>query len=90
VLHLKGGFFLRRFVQGIKENLKFPPPEEKDIYEMNGVWEYWLVDPISKSVELYSFVNQRFKLFQYATESGLVKSVLLEGFEIELTDIFQE
>ena len=64
--------------------------DKKDIYEMNGVWEYWLVDPISKSVELYSFVNQRFKLFQYATESGLVKSVLLEGFEIELTDIFQE
>ncbi|MCU0349118.1 MAG: Uma2 family endonuclease, partial [Saprospiraceae bacterium] len=44
--------------------------DKKDIYEKYGVREYWLVDPKSKTVEVYSFEKERFKLKQYAEEIG--------------------
>ncbi|MEK7254607.1 MAG: Uma2 family endonuclease [Bacteroidota bacterium] len=62
---------------------------KKDIYEMYGVREYWLVDPSNKSIEIYAFDNQRFKLKQYAIENGVLKSIILEGLEFNVEDIFQ-
>ncbi len=64
--------------------------EKKDIYEKYGVREYWLVDPVSKTVEVYSFENQRFKLKQLADETGEVESVVLEGFKIGVAKVFEE
>lgn len=63
---------------------------KKDIYEKYGVREYWLIDPKSKAVEIYSFENERFKLKQYAEETGTIKSAVLKGFKIELEKIFEE
>ncbi|MCF8247915.1 MAG: Uma2 family endonuclease [Saprospiraceae bacterium] len=64
--------------------------DKKDIYEKYGVREYWLVDPKSKTVEVYSFEKERFKLKQYAEETGVIKSTVLKGFKIELEKIFEE
>lgn len=64
--------------------------DKKDIYEKYGVREYWLVDPKSKTVEVYSFEKERFKLKQYAEETGTIKSTVLKGFKIELEKIFEE
>jgi Uma2 family endonuclease len=64
--------------------------DKKDIYEKYGVREYWLVDPLSKSVEVYSFADQRLKLKQYAAENDMVKSIILEGFELKVEEIFTD
>ncbi len=64
--------------------------DKKDIYEKYGVREYWLVDPVSKTVEVYSFENQRFKLKQLVDETGELQSVVLEGFKVEAAKIFEE
>lgn len=64
--------------------------EKKDIYEKYGVREYWLVDPQNKTVEIYSFENQRFRLNQLVDETGKVKSLVLEGFGLEAAKIFEE
>lgn len=64
--------------------------EKRDTYEKYGVKEYWLVDPAKKSVEVYSMVNERFKLTSYLEESGTLKSVLLEGFEMGIEQLFNE
>ncbi len=64
--------------------------DKKDIYEKYGVREYWLVNPKSKTVEVYSFEKERFKLKQYAEETGTIKSTVLKGFKIELEKIFEE
>ncbi|MBK9013377.1 MAG: Uma2 family endonuclease [Saprospiraceae bacterium] len=64
--------------------------DKKDIYEKYGVREYWLVEPHNKSIEIYSFVEQRFKLVQYAEETGIVQSLVLQGFKIDLMKIFEE
>jgi Uma2 family endonuclease len=64
--------------------------EKKDIYEKYGVREYWLVNPKSKTVEIYSFENERLKLVQYEEETGTVQSTALEGFKLDLKKIFEE
>ncbi len=64
--------------------------DKKDIYEKYGVREYWLVEPKSKAVEIYAFVDQRFKLVQYAQETGEVESKVLEGFKLDLDKIFED
>ncbi len=63
---------------------------KKDIYEKYGVREYWLIEPRNKSIEIYAFVEQRFKLVQYAEETGSVQSLVLKGFKIDLAKIFEE
>jgi Uma2 family endonuclease len=64
--------------------------DKKDNYEKFGVREYWLVDPQKKSFEVYSLVNDRFKLTAYLEGSGVLKSSALEGFEMDLEKLFAD
>ena len=41
---------------------------KKDAYERHGVREYWLVDPVNKSVEQYALENGRFVLRDVYTQ----------------------
>jgi len=60
------------------------------IYEKFGVKEYWIVDPDMKSVELYSLTEQgKFLLSANLSEQGIIKSAILNGFEVTLEDIFR-
>ncbi|MBQ9478738.1 MAG: Uma2 family endonuclease [Selenomonadaceae bacterium] len=36
--------------------------KKKDIYERNGVKEYWIIDQISKSIEVYHLIEGQYKL----------------------------
>jgi Uma2 family endonuclease len=58
------------------------------IYEKHGVREYWIVDPESKSVEVHENKESKFRIVQEVEGEGKVKSSVLEGFEVELKDIF--
>ncbi|HFA51812.1 MAG TPA: Uma2 family endonuclease [Bacteroidetes bacterium] len=64
--------------------------EKKDNYEKFGVREYWLVDPIRKSFEIYNLINDRFKLTSYLEEAGTLKSTLLKGFEMDIEEVFSD
>ena len=61
---------------------------KKRIYEKSGVKEYWIVDPMEKSIEVYENISGEFKLFSQAQEKDRVKSKLLEGFGVELEKAF--
>ena len=63
---------------------------KKDNYEKYGVREYWLVDPKNNAVEVYALVDERYKLVSYVVETGVAKSAVLEGFELEIEPIFEE
>ncbi|MDN5311770.1 MAG: hypothetical protein PWQ68_743 [Thermoanaerobacteraceae bacterium] len=58
------------------------------IYAKHGVKEYWVVDPMEKSVEIYKNNDGTFELVQKAEGEGNIKSLILPGFEIELQHIF--
>ena len=64
--------------------------DKKDIYEKCGVREYWLVDQKYKTVEIYTYQDQRFKLREMVDENGEVKSTVVVGFKMQASEIFEE
>ncbi|MCB1191340.1 MAG: Uma2 family endonuclease [Leptospiraceae bacterium] len=61
---------------------------KKSIYEKYGVKEYWIVDPIEKTVEIFQNQNAKFHLIVELTKTDTAKSPLLAGMTIELEKIF--
>ncbi|MEZ4935458.1 MAG: Uma2 family endonuclease [Saprospiraceae bacterium] len=64
--------------------------DKKDVYEKCGVREYWLIDQKNKTVEIYAYENQRFKLREMADELGEVESMVLDGFKMKVAAIFED
>jgi Uma2 family endonuclease len=61
---------------------------KKKIYERSGVSEYWIVDPLYRSIEIYKLAEDTYELADFVEASGTVKSTVLEGFELPLDQIF--
>ncbi|MBI4689911.1 MAG: Uma2 family endonuclease [Nitrospirae bacterium] len=61
---------------------------KNNIYAKHGVKEYWIVDPMEKSIEVYENKENAFVLFDKAAGGGEVKSRLLDGFRIPVEEIF--
>ncbi|HAG11495.1 MAG TPA: restriction endonuclease [Desulfotomaculum sp.] len=57
-------------------------------YARHGVKEYWVADPEDKSIEVYKGQEEKFVLDQRVEEKGKVKSLVLDGLEVEIRDIF--
>ena len=58
------------------------------IYEKYRVKEYWIIDLEEKNIEVYVNKGNRFYLIQNV-KSGIAKSEVLKGFQIEIEKIFQ-
>jgi Uma2 family endonuclease len=61
---------------------------KKDLYEKFGIQEYWIVDPMKQRVEIYLNFERRFELHQRLEQRGIVKSIILNGFQLNLDTIF--
>lgn len=59
-----------------------------DAYEAAGVAEFWLVDPKSRSVEIYTLSNSEYGLLGQYTGDEIIKSKVLEGIEIKVSILF--
>ncbi|MDX1943522.1 MAG: Uma2 family endonuclease [Saprospiraceae bacterium] len=57
-------------------------------YAAHGVQEDWMIDPDKQTVEQYLNENQTFELRQKFVRSGILQSVVIEGFEVEISDLF--
>jgi Uma2 family endonuclease len=64
--------------------------EKKDLYGDFGVREYWIVDPKKKNVEVYLNRDGKFALNQKVEGEGVVKSVVVENYKIDLNEIFKK
>ena len=62
---------------------------KKNIYEKYGVKEYWIVDPIDKSVEIYENKKEKFDLIEQKKSNGTIKSKILNGLKISIEEIFK-
>jgi Uma2 family endonuclease len=63
-----------------------------DDYEAHGVQEYWIIDPDLGILEQYILQKKGKKeayFLQYKGDSGIVKSVVLKGFEVDVEQIFE-
>lgn len=61
---------------------------KKDLYERFQVKEYWIADPVRRSIEVYALVDGRYKLVSFAEEEGQIRSEVLGDFELEVSTLF--
>ncbi|HMF30130.1 MAG TPA: Uma2 family endonuclease [Candidatus Lokiarchaeia archaeon] len=63
---------------------------KKQVYEEYGVREYWIIDPKSKSVEVYLFDTEQQKYEEARIYSGeeTIPVATVEGLEISVASIF--
>ena len=62
--------------------------KKKRLYEVSGVKEYWIVDPEAREIEVYTLVDGAYELFERETGQGTITSKLLDGFSVNLVDVF--
>ena len=58
-------------------------------YALHGVSEYWLVDPENEIIEQYFLKGEEYEL-NIKSNSGIIKSKVIEGFEIPIRTAFDE
>jgi Uma2 family endonuclease len=63
--------------------------QKKNVYEKYGVKEYIVVDPIEQSAELYILKDGIYQMHQKTQNNEVLNSVLLQGFSIDLSKLFQ-
>jgi Uma2 family endonuclease len=61
---------------------------KKQQYQSSGVKEYWIIDPIEKSIEVYFNSDGEFQLVCSSKHKGEVYSRLLHGFRVQLPSVF--
>src|SRR3972149_8068185 len=62
---------------------------KRDLYATHGVKEYWIVDPLTKSVEVMSLSSDGFKLYGIFSKEDTLTSPLIDGLSIPLHEVFE-
>ncbi len=63
---------------------------KKAIYERFGVKEYWIVNPFNRSIDVYVLNDKgKYELYSSAENKGKVKSKVLDGFILDLKEVFE-
>ncbi|MBM4764749.1 Uma2 family endonuclease [Bacillus sp. B15-48] len=61
-----------------------------NLYMNVGVKEYWIVNPMLRSVTVYSLNEEGlYEQHDIKTEGGVITSEILQGFSVDLKEIFQ-
>ena len=60
-----------------------------EVYEESGVSEYWVVSPQDQTFTVYKLVNGNFQASRTMVEGDVVKSVAIDGFSLDLSDLFK-
>jgi Uma2 family endonuclease len=61
---------------------------KKALYLKFGVKEYWIVDPIYKSILVYVLNNDQYDLKQELFEDGKIESSILIDLDLDIKNIF--
>jgi Uma2 family endonuclease len=61
---------------------------KRQLYGKHGVGEYWLVDPETRTIEVFSLESNRMRLAGTYSESDEISSDLLPGFSCPVQLVF--
>lgn len=61
--------------------------DKKALYEQVSVPEYWIVDPESETIEVFTLVRGAYELHVKAVATEHANSKLLEGFSVRFRDL---
>ncbi|MYC22918.1 MAG: Uma2 family endonuclease [Caldilineaceae bacterium SB0662_bin_25] len=59
-------------------------------YAQSGIPEYWIVDPTDASITVLTLQGQEYALHGEFAPGEAASSVLLEGFKVDVGDVFSE
>jgi Uma2 family endonuclease len=62
---------------------------KKDVYEKSGVKEYWVVDPLQHSVEIFENKKGHLELVSAVKGEGEARSKQIGAFHVLLKEIFE-
>ncbi len=63
---------------------------KKQIYEKYGVEEYWIIDPVNETLEVFVLEKGKYKLDDIYSKNDKVKVKSIEGLEVDLKRVFSE
>lgn len=66
---------------------KYDRNEKMTDYAAHGIPEYWIIDPKKKTIEQYLNKGKKYELSQ-KIKSGTIQSEVIEGFEIDVLELF--
>lgn len=64
--------------------------EKFNLYEENGVKEYWLANPEGKALQIFYLENDKYEeLETYEEKEEIISSKLFPDLKIKMTDVFE-
>ena len=60
-----------------------------EIYQESGVKEYWVIHPNEQTLLIYSLVEGKYQSSRLFVSGDTVESACIEGFKLNLEDIFE-
>lgn len=65
--------------------------DKYDLYEENGVKEYWIVDPEGKTVDIFVLENEKYEVKgNFYTKDECIPCFIFPDFKLSWNDIFTE
>ena len=62
--------------------------DKRELYSLHGVREYWIVDPTNRLVWVMQLRDGILEIEQTLSEGDTAESTVIEGFNIEVVDLF--
>ena len=63
---------------------------KRDLYARHGVREYWIIDPTNRIVSVLALHDDVLEVEQTLTEDNTAHSTVLEGFSVNLAELFAD
>jgi Uma2 family endonuclease len=92
------GTITGRFMEGVPDLVlevlspstrRYDRQTKSAVYAQAGVSEYWLVDPLARTIEVFGLRNGAYALFGKLGRDELLRSEMIPGFEPSLDKIFK-
>jgi Uma2 family endonuclease len=61
-----------------------------EVYESSGIKEYWIMDPDSQTLLIYTLKDGKYQASRLMTTGDKAKSSVLEGFELDLGEFLAD
>ncbi|GAB2502355.1 Uma2 family endonuclease [Algoriphagus taiwanensis] len=71
-------------------NNKMELKNKFELYESYGVREYWIVNPESQNLMIYTLIDGKYVPSRLLTSGDIVDSTVIEGFSLDLDDFFKD
>jgi Uma2 family endonuclease len=60
-----------------------------ELYETNGVLEYWIVNPAEKSIHLFYLENKKYQLDKIYFDDDKMESKIFKGLKVKVGEVFE-